>query len=43
MVVKEVHEIGSFKQNKWLEKFESLNTQKSNEAVSDFEKISINF
>ena len=38
MVVEKVHEIVSFKQSMWLEKYKSLNTQKRNQAVNDFEK-----
>ena len=37
MVVGKVHEIISFKQSKWLEKYINLNTQKRNQAVNDFE------
>ena len=38
MIVDKVHEIISFKQSKWLEKYISFNTQKRNQAVNDFEK-----
>ena len=38
MIVDKVHEIFSFKQSKWLEKYISFNTQKRNQAVNDFEK-----
>ena len=38
MIVKKVHNIISFKQSKWLEKYISFNTQKRNQAVNDFEK-----
>ena len=38
MIVDKVHEIVSFKQSKWLEKYISFNTQKRNQAVNDFEK-----
>ena len=38
MIVEEVREIISFRQNKWLEKYISFNTQKRNQAVDDFEK-----
>ena len=38
MVVDKVHNIISFKQSKWLEKYISFNTQKRNEAKNDFEK-----
>ena len=33
-----IHEIISFKQSKWLEKYIIFNTQKRNQAVIDFEK-----
>ena len=38
MVVEKVHEIISFEQSKWLEKYISFKTQKRNQAVNDFEK-----
>ena len=38
MVVDKVHEIISFKQNKWSEKYITFNTQKRNQAINDFEK-----
>ena len=38
MVVEKVHEIISFKQSRWLEKYISFNTQKRNKARNDFEK-----
>ena len=38
MVVDKIHEIISFKQSKWLEKFINFNTQKRNRAKNDFEK-----
>ena len=38
MIVDKVHEIISFKQSKWLEKYISFNTQKRNKAVNDVEK-----
>ena len=38
MIVEKVHNIISFKQSKWLEKYINFNTQKRNEAVNDFEK-----
>ena len=38
MIVDKVHEIISFKQSRWLEKYISFNTQKRNQAVNDFEK-----
>ena len=38
IVVDKVHEIISFKQSEWLEKYINFNTQKRNQAVNDFEK-----
>ena len=38
MIVEKIHEIISFKQSKWLEKYNSFNTQKRNKAKNDFEK-----
>ena len=38
MVVEKVHQIRSFKQSKWLEKYINFNTQKRNMAKNDFEK-----
>ena len=38
MVVDKIHEIISFKQSKWLEKFINITTQKRNKAKKDFEK-----
>ena len=38
MVVDKIHEIISFKQSNWLEKFINFNTQKRNKAKNDFEK-----
>ena len=38
MIVDKIHEIISFKQTKWLEKYIYFNTQKRNQAVNDFEK-----
>ena len=38
MGVKQVHRVISFKQSKWLEKYNDFNTQKRNQAVNDFEK-----
>ena len=38
MVVDKFHEIISFKQSKWLEKYIYFKTQKRNEAKNDFEK-----
>ena len=37
MVVEKIHEIISFKQSRWLEKYISFNTQKRNKAKNDFE------
>ena len=38
MIVEKIHEIISFKQSRWLEKYISFNTQKRNKAENDFEK-----
>ena len=38
MVVDKIHNIISFKQSKWLEKYISFNTQKRNQAKNEFEK-----
>ena len=38
MIVDKVHNIRSFKQSKWLEKYINFNTQKRNKAKNDFEK-----
>ena len=38
IIVHKVHEIISFKQSRWLEKYKNFNTQKRNQAVNDFEK-----
>ena len=38
MIVDKVHEIISFKQSRWLEKYISFNTQKKNKAKNDSEK-----
>ena len=38
MIVDKVHNIVSFKQNRWLEKNIYFNTQKRNQAVNEFEK-----
>ena len=38
MILDKVHNIISFKQSKWLEKYISFNTQKPNQAKNDFEK-----
>ena len=38
MIVDKVHNIISFRQSRWLEKYISFNTQKRNQAVNDSEK-----
>ena len=38
MIVEKTHEIISFKQSRWLEKYISFNTNKRNKAKNDFEK-----
>ena len=38
MIVGKVHEIISFKQSQWLEKFINFNIQKRHRAIYDFEK-----
>ena len=38
MIVEKIHEIISFKQSRWLEKYIGFNTQKRNRAKNDFEK-----
>ena len=38
MVVDKIHNIISFKQSRWLEKYINFNTQKRNQAKNDFEK-----
>ena len=38
MIVEKIHEIISFKQSKWLERYISFNTQKRNTAKNDYEK-----
>ena len=38
MIVDKVHDIISFKQSSWLEKYINFNTQKKNQAVNDCEK-----
>ena len=38
MIVEKIHEIKSFIQSKWLERYISFNTQKRNKAKNDFEK-----
>ena len=37
-VVDKIHEVNSFKQNKWLEKNKNFSTQKRNKAENEFEK-----
>ena len=38
MIVDKVHNIISFRQSRWLEKYKNFNTQKKNQVVNDFEK-----
>ena len=38
MIVDTVHDVISFKQSRWLEKYINFNTQKRNQAANDFEK-----
>ena len=38
MIVDKVHNIISFRQSRWLEKYINFNTQNRNQAVNDFEK-----
>ena len=38
MIIDKVHDIISFKQSRWLQKYKNFNTQKRNQAVKDFEK-----
>ena len=38
MIVDKVHNIISFRQSRWLEKYIKFNTQKRNQALNDFEK-----
>ena len=38
MIVDKIHEIISFKQSNWLEKYKNFKTQKRNQVVNDFEK-----
>ena len=38
MLIDKIHNIISFKQNKWLEKYINFNTQKRSKAKNDFEK-----
>ena len=37
MIVDKVHDIISFRQSRWLEKYIHFTTQKRNQAVNDFE------
>ena len=39
LIVDKVHDIISFKQIRWLEKYINFNTQQRNQAVNDFEKV----
>ena len=43
MTVDKFHEITSFKQSKWLEKYMNFNTQRQNEVKMNSKKISINY
>ena len=38
LIVDKIHNIISFRQSRWLEKYINFNTQKRNQAVNDFEK-----
>ena len=38
MIIDKVHDIISFRQSKWLDKYINFITQKRNQAVNDFEK-----
>ena len=38
MIIDKFHEVISFKQNRWLEKYINFNTQKRNKTKNDFEK-----
>ena len=38
MLVDKIHEIISFQQSNWLEKYIKFNTEKRNKAKNDFEK-----
>ena len=37
-IVEKIHEIISYKQSNWLEKYINFNTQKRNKSKNDFEK-----
>ena len=43
LIIDKVHNIISFRQSRWLEKYISFNTQKRNKAKNDFEKDFYNF
>ena len=43
MIVEKIHELVSFKQSKWLEKYINFINQKRSQAVNDLEKISVNY
>ena len=38
MIVDKIHEMVSFKQSEWLEKYKNFSTQKRNKAKNGFEK-----
>ena len=38
MIIDKVHDIISFGQRRWLQKYRNFNTQKRNQAVNDFEE-----
>ena len=38
VIVEKVHNVISYKQSKWLEKYISFNTQKRNKPKNDFQK-----
>ena len=40
MIVEKIHEVLSFRQSKWSEKYINFNTQKRKKAEIDFEKDS---
>ena len=42
MVIDNVHEVGFFKQSKWLEKYIGFKTRKRNKAKNIFEKVFTN-
>ena len=43
MIVEKVHQVISFRQSKWLEKYINFITQKRNETKNDFEKDFTNY